>query len=196
MSPLPFGVLPPGFLCALAGTSSRRRVSIAFRRSAPWLRETVAHERWANIVSIAFRRSAPWLPDLVSVGRGNGMGVSIAFRRSAPWLHPNSPLAIWWLAAVSIAFRRSAPWLHVSCCTSKISCDSVSIAFRRSAPWLLMNPTQPGTAGERLHCLSAFCPLASGTRWIPTSHSYGSLHCLSAFCPLASRRRSSIQRFF
>ena len=62
-SPLPFGVLPPGyFLPILLIKSVLGLVSIAFRRSATWLLDRgVRQENADHAVSIAFRRSATWL---------------------------------------------------------------------------------------------------------------------------------------
>ena len=69
-SPLPFGVLPPGF-----------------EGDKLWAE---GDKLW---VSIAFRRSAPRLPGGI-LRLDQSAGVSIAFRRSAPRLHrPLNPLA-------------------------------------------------------------------------------------------------------
>ena len=96
--------------------------------------------RWLRwLVSIAFRRSAPWLQQSDWLRYLARIGVSIAFRRSAPWLPASSGLAFRRSIVVSIAFRRSAPWLRLVL--------SVFLLLRL-----------------RLHCLSAFCPLASGRR--------------------------------
>ena len=88
---------------------------------------------------------------------------------------------------VSIAFRRSAPRLLGSGNRDTNEQCPVSIAFRRSAPRLPDVPCRYGEPVENcLHCLSAFCPPATGRIERHCGWPIWRLHCLSAFCPPAT----------
>ena len=90
---------------------------------------------------------------------------------------------------VSIAFRRSAPRLLGSGNRDTNEQCPVSIAFRRSAPRLPDVPCRYGEPVENcLHCLSAFCPPATGRIERHCGWPIWRLHCLSAFCPPATGR--------
>ena len=94
------------------GGTLRQRVSIAFRRSAPWL--LVLTSVLSGAETARLHCLSAFCPLATPIVRGEGSAsikVSIAFRRSAPWLHVIRMKILQIYTKVSIAFRRSAPWL-------------------------------------------------------------------------------------
>ena len=137
-SPLPFGVLPPGFTRRQnQGHQTASDVSIAFRRSAPRLHARIYGSTFT--VSDRLHCLSAFCPPAskpLPINRETIPKVSIAFRRSAPRLPNQESSSVNWRNRVSIAFRRSAPRLPNARKAKPISHNSVSIAFRRSAPRL------------------------------------------------------------
>ena len=190
MSPLPFGVLPPGFCTLYEGEGEGKGVSIAFRRSAPWLLENPNSPLaiwWRLHCLSAF---CPLASKYNCHQTGDACTVSIAFRRSAPWL-PYKALGLPTTVVPSPLPFGVLPPGFKSLLQVTPTLDPVSIAFRRSAPWLLRLPNclagrgrgaiQVMTAGagrfgscwplafceDKLHKVLGFgkLKLRSGPRW-------------------------------
>ena len=88
---------------------------------------------------------------------------------------------------VSIAFRRSARWLLNREGSHKLYALRSPLPFGVLPAGYYGVVTYYGGPGVVcLHCLSAFCPLATVAKLSFASGARPRLHCLSAFCPLAT----------
>ena len=131
-------------------------------------------------------------PPATRLGMMNGASPKASLHCLSAFCPPATVIQQWDTLAqkwVSIAFRRSAPRLLGSGNRDTNEQCPVSIAFRRSAPRLPDVPCRYGEPVENcLHCLSAFCPPATGRIERHCGWPIWRLHCLSAFCPPATGR--------
>ena len=161
-SPLPFGVLPAGYIFIMQHNPTAEQMSpLPFGVLPAGYHVTEGNMNWQEYPSpLPFGvLPAGYVGGGCFMKRGK-FKVSIAFRRSARWLLPNrsylsafptrSPLPFGVLPA-----GYENRWFWIS------AVAMVSIAFRRSARWLRQRRLSHRGRQPSLHCLSAFCPLAT-----------------------------------